>query len=152
MKINLKVKETVAANRAKEMMETLRDNEMNQIRAFYKEPKEFIKARDSLGFYWVTMPKDTQGQSLKAGCSLKINYTGYYLNGRFLEKSPKNFELIYGTPDQLLKGLNSVLRRIKLGQNAKIILPSRLAFGEFGSSNGTVPPYTPLLYEIEIHK
>jgi FKBP-type peptidyl-prolyl cis-trans isomerase len=58
---------------------------------------------------------------------------------------------VYGTPDQVLKGINYVIPRLKVGQSAKIILPSRLAFGEKGSSNGTVPPFTPLLYEITLN-
>ena len=46
--------------------------------------------------------------------------------------------------------IHYVIKRLKKGQNAKIILPSRLAFGENGSSNGTIAPYTPLIYEIKI--
>lgn len=87
---------------------------------------------------------------LKPGDLIAIAYQGEYLTGRFLEKSPEKFEFTVGTPDQLLKGLNYVITRLKLGENAKIILPSRLAFGENGSSNGMVPPYTPLVYELEI--
>jgi FKBP-type peptidyl-prolyl cis-trans isomerase len=42
------------------------------------------------------------------------------------------------------------LASLKNGQTAEILLPSRLAFGEIGSSNGFVPPYTPLIYEVKI--
>jgi len=39
---------------------------------------------------------------------------------------------------------------MKKGEKSKIILPSYLGFGEQGSSDGKIPPYTPLLYEIEL--
>ncbi|MGZ3885263.1 MAG: FKBP-type peptidyl-prolyl cis-trans isomerase [Bacteroidia bacterium] len=39
---------------------------------------------------------------------------------------------------------------MKKGDFVKIILSSWLAFGETGSSNGTIPPFTPLLYEIKL--
>ena len=42
------------------------------------------------------------------------------------------------------------LYKLKKGEKAKIILPSQLAFGDQGSSNGVIPPYTPLVYQIEI--
>jgi FKBP-type peptidyl-prolyl cis-trans isomerase len=67
-----------------------------------------------------------------------------------LEKSPANFEFTYGSPEQVLKGLNYVIGKLKFSQSVKIILPSRLAFGENGSSNGVVPPYTPLIYEVKV--
>jgi FKBP-type peptidyl-prolyl cis-trans isomerase len=39
---------------------------------------------------------------------------------------------------------------LKKGQNAKILLPSRLSFGENGSSNKKVARNTPLVYELKI--
>ena len=125
-------------------------NEIRQIHKFYTTEAEANAAMDPLGFYWVERPEAGKGSQIQPGNGVSIAYEGCFLNGRFLEKSGKDFELIYGTPDQLLKGLNYVIRSLKLGQNAKIILPSRLAFGENGSSNGIVPPFTPLLYKIKI--
>ena len=79
-----------------------------------------------------------------------VDYEGCFLNGRVFEKSRTDFELIYGIPDQMVKGLNYVMGQLNEGQTAKIILPSALAFGENGSSNGTVPPYTPVLYNLKL--
>jgi FKBP-type peptidyl-prolyl cis-trans isomerase len=59
-------------------------------------------------------------------------------------------EFTYGTPDQLIKGLNIVIGTLKKGEFVKIIVPSRLAFGEKGSSNGSIQPYTPLVYNLKI--
>ena len=38
------------------------------------------------------------------------------------------------------------------GEKALVILPSDLAFGETGSSTGIIPPFTSLLFEVELKK
>ena len=41
------------------------------------------------------------------------------------------------------------------GEKALFIMPSELAFGENGSSTGIIPPFTSLIFEVElvaIHK
>ena len=102
---------------------------------------------DEYGILWLEgEPADT---TLATGTKIRCNWVGTYLNGRPLE-TQQQFEWQVGTPDQILKGLSLVLRRMLPGHHAKIILPSSLAFGTDGSSNGTVPPYTPLIYSIDI--
>jgi len=79
-------------------------------------------------------------------------YKGYFLDGTLIDYTPNNwaFEFVLGQEGQLIDGLQLALYKLKKGEKAKIILPSPLAFGEKGSSNGAVPPYTPLVYQIEI--
>jgi FKBP-type peptidyl-prolyl cis-trans isomerase len=69
-----------------------------------------------------------------------------------VDSSPQNFQINYGTPDQLIRGLNYAICKLKIGRFSKIILPSHLAFGENGSSNGSIPPFTPMLYKISVSK
>lgn len=150
VKINFKIKQVFSKADFVKIKDNLQKKEIQQIEGFYGSVRDFEMAADPQGFYWIEKPKGQDDAVAKAGDLVTISYKAHYLNGRFLEKSGNNFEFIYGTPDQVLKGLNYVIGRLKLGENAKIILPSRLAFGENGSSNGTVPPYTPLVYEIEL--
>lgn len=124
--------------------------EEQQIKKYFGTKAEMEAGLDPLGFYWIYHEEGAGKNLVKPGDMVTLAYKGEYLNGRFLEKSGSNFEFIYGTPDQLLTGLNYVIGRLKLGETAKIILPSRLAFGESGSSNGTVPPFTPLVYEVKL--
>lgn len=89
-------------------------------------------------------------EKVSVGKKIKIAYQGSFLDGKLVEKREQTLEFIYGTPDQLVKGLNIVIGTLKKGETTKIIVPSRLAFGELGSSNGSIPPYTPLVYKIKI--
>ena len=52
----------------------------------------------------------------------------------------------------MIDGLKTALKGMKEGENLKIILPSRHAFGEEGSLAGIVPPYTAVIYDVNIIK
>ncbi len=150
VKVNLKIKKVLSKEDFVKISHDLLKKEEQQIVRFFGTRAEKEAALDPLGFYWVYREGGEGNRLPQPGDLVTVAYKGEYINGRFLEKSGVDFEFIYGTPDQLLKGLNYVIARLKLGENSKIILPSRLAFGENGSSNGTVPPYTPLVYEIKL--
>lgn len=150
VKVNFCIKRTLSKEEFIRIKHDLLAKEDAQIKHYFGTRAEMEAAQDPLGFYWIDRNEGTGDQTPDEGDQVAISYQGEYLTGRFLEKSPEKFEFIVGTPDQLLKGLNYVISRLKLAGNAKIILPSQLAFGENGSSNGMVPPFTPLVYKIEI--
>jgi len=151
VKVYFKIRSVLSESEFARIRQNLEDMEMQRIETYYGSRQQVLHARDSLGFYWVDRPQEEGQEFVAPGDVVNITCQGYFLNGRLLEKSPQNFDVVYGAPDQVLKGINYVIQRLKVGQNAKIILPSRLAFGEKGSSNGTVPPFTALVYEIKIN-
>jgi FKBP-type peptidyl-prolyl cis-trans isomerase len=150
VKVYFKIKKVLSPDEYKDVAQNIINNEAGEIEAFFGSAEKMKAARDSMGFYWVQKPAHNNGKDILKGDAVALNYEGSFLNGRKIDISPKNFVLNYGTPDQLIKGLNYVIGRLKIGQISKIILPSQLAFGENGSSNGSIPPYTPMLYEISI--
>ncbi len=85
---------------------------------------------------------------------LLINYRGCFLNGRYFDSSYESqpFEYIVGAEEQLIKGLEIGIRRMHEGEKTKFIIPSHLAFGSSGSSTGIVPPFTTVVYEVELLK
>lgn len=115
--------------------------EKNNITGYYK---------DSLNVYWLSGKPDLSAINQLKGKTITMSYKGYLLNGKQFDESPPNWQVNTSTPDQMLRGLNYVIKFLNTGQNTKIILPSYLAFGELGAGN-IIPPYTPLLYEININ-
>jgi FKBP-type peptidyl-prolyl cis-trans isomerase FkpA len=101
---------------------------------------------------YIQFVKHTSDSAVKKGAKVSLKYKGYYLDGRLVDYTPegKSFEIIYGEKDQILQGLQYGISLMKKGESAKFILPSHLAFGEEGNSNGSIPPHSPLLYEVEI--
>jgi len=150
VKINYKVTRILSAETLENMAINLRKEELQQIETYFASPSQLEQAKDTLEFYWIDRPEPSSLPLIYYGDLVTFSYQGSFLDGRFFEKSTTDFEFIYGTPDQILNGLNIVIGKLKFGQTAKILLSSRLAFGAAGSSNGMVPPYTPLIYELKI--
>lgn len=94
----------------------------------------------------------TKGDTIGEGSRIKVLFKGSFLDGRAadISSASKPFEFTMGQEGQVIEGLRRAFCHLKEGEKAKIILPSRLAFGSTGSSDGSIAPYTPLLYEVEI--
>lgn len=153
VKIYFKVTRVYRPDEFENVAKGLNQTEMQLIEAFYGSAKLFENARDEMGFFWVERPDSLEKlEKVKLGDLITLSYEGSFLNGRVVDLSPPGFQFTYGTPDQVLKGLNYVIGRLKIGQTSKIILPSQLAFGQNGSSNGSIPPFTPMMYKITISK
>jgi len=50
---------------------------------------------------------------------------------------------------QVIKGWDEGLQKLKHGDKAIILIPSRLAYGARGAG-GSIPPNAPLVFEVEI--
>jgi FKBP-type peptidyl-prolyl cis-trans isomerase len=96
--------------------------------------------------------KEGSGDSVKAGKTVSIAYKGYFLDGyQFDGTTPgQPLEFPYGKEMQVIEGLHLAIGRMKAGDKSKIIIPSHFAYGEKGSSTGIVPPFTTVIYEVEI--
>lgn len=117
--------------------------------------KQYLAAENKVekinGIYYVKL-KETSNQVVRRGDLINILYTGSFVNGVVFDTtfSKEPFELVYGTPNQVIDGLEKVLKVLKNGEKAKIIIPSQFAFGEKGSSTGIIPPYSTVIYNLEI--
>ncbi len=157
VKFSIKILRIISPDQYERISDSLRVNSIgrenyertqinNYVTENLKEGIEFSKD----AFMQIT--QSTAGDSVKKGCKISLLYKGYYLDGRLADFTPDNrpFEFIIGQEGQIIDGLRLALYHLKKGEKAKIILPSRLAFGNRGSSNGSIAPFTPLLYEVEV--
>ncbi|MEK6616479.1 MAG: FKBP-type peptidyl-prolyl cis-trans isomerase [Bacteroidota bacterium] len=105
------------------------------------------------GMYYMKLREGT-GISPDSGTMALINYCGCFLNGRCFDSSYESqpFEYMVGQQEQLIKGLEIGVRKMSEGEKAKFIIPSHLAFGSSGSSTGIVPPFTTVIYEVDLIK
>ena len=106
------------------------------------------------GMYYIPIRQGT-GSCATRGDVLKINYKGCFLNGKQFESTydrGQPLEFTLGEQGQVIKGMESAISLMNEGEKAKFIIPSQLAYGETGSSTGIIPPYTTLVYEIELVK
>lgn len=102
-----------------------------------------------------------QGHGAKpvAGDSLYVNYTGMYLSGQpYITTSAKiakqagmdHYDMLHIKAGSgiAFPGLEEALLLFNRGTKARLIIPSKIAYGIYAHQG--IEPYTPLLFDIEI--
>ncbi|QKG79788.1 FKBP-type peptidyl-prolyl cis-trans isomerase [Tenuifilum thalassicum] len=110
-----------------------------------------VKPTES-GLYII--PKNhSKGPIVEVGDTVTIHYEGRFLNGKFFDSTRKRgeaFQFVYGQKWQVIPGLEEAIGRMREGEKAMLIVPSHLAFGQQGNSNGIIPAFTSVIFNLEI--
>ncbi len=104
------------------------------------------------GIFYLNIRKGT-GKKVEPGDTVTVNYEGRFLNGKFFDSTVRRkqpFQFVYGTEWQVIEGLEEAIGMMSEGEKSLFILPSELGFGTAGSSNQYIPPFTSLIFEVEI--
>jgi FKBP-type peptidyl-prolyl cis-trans isomerase FkpA len=120
---------------------------------YMKEQQISIKPTAS-GLYFLSL-KHGYGIRVHRGDTVLVDYEGRFLDGKFFDstiKRKESFQFVYGTEWQVIKGIEEAIGMMHEGEKALVIIPSGLAFGEEGSTTGIIPPYTSLVFEIELRR
>ncbi len=134
-------------------IEDFGDYEKMVLKNFIDEQKINVKPTKS-GLYFLKI-KDGVGKKVKKGDLVTINYEGRFLNGKFFDSTKKRnqpLDFVYGTEWQVIPGINEAIGMMRQGEKAVVIIPSSLAFGDNGSTTGIIPPFTSVIYEIDLLK
>lgn len=137
--------------RYKEMVED-RDIEEQRKLQLYLDTNDVQFTPLGNGMFYLPL-KQGVGELAERGSQLRINYKGYFLNGKLFESTYERglpLEFIFGEQGQVIKGFETAISLMNEGSKAKFIIPSQLAYGDSGSSTGIIPPYTTVVYEIEL--
>lgn len=121
------------------------------LQQFLSEEKLPVQPSAS-GLFHLMITEGT-GKKIELGDTITINYEGRFLNGKFFDSTIRRkqpFQFVFGTEWQVIKGLEEAIGMMHEGEKSLFILPSELAFGTEGSSTGIVPPFTSLIFEVEI--
>ncbi len=133
--------------------EELNYPEAELIRRFLKEENLDIRPT-TRGSYYFRM-REGYGDRVRRGRHITIQYEGRFLNGKYFDSTKKRNEpldFIYGDEFMVIKGIDEALEGMREGEKALLVLPSDQAFGPGGSAGGIVPPWTALVYEVEVLK
>ncbi len=90
---------------------------------------------------------------VEIGDTVVIHYEGRFLNGDFFDSTIEReqpFEFVYGTEWQVIIGIEKALKQMREGEKSLFVFPSNYAFGYKGSSTGLIPPFTSVVFEIEL--
>ncbi len=125
------------------------EQEMNLLKNYIELTNTTVKPTAS-GLYYIEKKKGT-GKPAEIGKTLMVHYTGTTIDGKIFDTSltrgkPLSFVLGKG---QVIKGWDEGLQFMLEGGEARLIIPSNLAYGKEGYSN-LILPYSTLVFEIEL--
>lgn len=109
------------------------------------------------------------GEKPKVGQNVKVNYAGYFTDGKLFDTSYKDVAIAYEIFDQerdnqsgysafstvcgpdarLIAGFKEGLQELKVGDKALLYIPAHLGYGAQGAG-GVIPPNTDLVFEVEL--
>jgi len=114
-----------------------------------KELTNSMDETDSGLFYKIT--QEGSGDYPPKGRNVSVHYRGTLLDGTVFDSSyqrnePIRFQLGQG---KVIKGWDEGIALLKKGSAAKLVIPSKLAYGSQGAG-GVIPPNATLIFEVEL--
>ncbi len=103
------------------------------------------------GLTYVVTQRGT-GRQPKAGETVAVHYTGTLTSGVKFDSSrdrgqPIEFPLGQG---RVIKGWDEGIAQLHVGDQAILIIPPQLGYGERGAGNGVIPPNATLIFIVEL--
>ena len=102
---------------------------------------------DSIFFLETTKGK---GKMVKEGDSIEVTYKGTFLDGGVFDPGSQPLKMVYSKSMSLIKGWVNILGEMNEGEKVKVLIPSAMGYGPMG--RGSIPPYTPLVFELQVVK
>jgi peptidylprolyl isomerase len=95
--------------------------------------------------------KRGDGDAIKSGDNVIVNYTGLLTNGAMFDSSvtrnePFSFPVGLG---MVIKGWDEGLQNLRIGDHATLIIPPEIGYGANGAG-GVIPPNATLIFIIEV--
>ena len=130
--------------------ERLLMNESLQIDQYVKDNDITVEPTQT-GLYIIPLEKG-EGNMAKWGDKVSVHYTLHNLKGELVESSydygePMSFIIGQG---EMIPAIEDALLTMAPGAKVKMLSPSSQAFGEIEIDAALLPPYSPLLIELEL--
>jgi len=95
--------------------------------------------------------QDGTGKQATKGDMVSVHYKGQLLDGTVFDssykrKEPIDFKIGVG---QVIAGWDEGIQLLKIGDKARMVIPSNLAYGSRGAG-GVIPPDAPLIFDVEL--
>jgi|GEM_PF-2761494 len=124
-----------------------REFELETIDVYVKNHQyAFQKNSEMLYSFFIAKGK---GKTPQFDDLITISYQGSLLSGDIINHFT-TLEYVYGTQWQVIEGIDKMLKTMVEGDRVLCIIPSEFAWGQKGSTNQLIPPFTPILFDLEL--
>lgn len=120
-------------------------SEDDKIDRYIKKKGLVLTEKTTSGLRFIRTNAKTTNDSLKTGDNVSVKYNGMFLNETSFDSG--TFGVVIGS-NSAIAGFTEGISKLRKGEKAKIILPSSIGYGSSG--NSAIPPYTPLIFDVEI--
>ena len=138
---SFRVFEGSRAKREAEAKKRLQE-EMDKIAAGYDETPSGLRYK---------ILQEGNGKKAEKGTMVSVHYKGQLLDGQVFDssyqrKQPIDFTIGIG---QVISGWDEGIQLLKVGDKARFVIPSNLAYGSAGAG-GVIPPDATLIFDVEL--
>ena len=128
--------------------ERLREEREAQEKALDKLAAGFEKTKSGLRYQFI---QRGEGRTAEKGKTVSVHYKGQLVDGTVFDSSykrnsPIDFALGIG---QVIPGWDEGIQLLSVGDKARFVIPSDLAYGERGAG-GVIPPNATLIFDVEL--
>lgn len=154
----VRVGENATKYNAVEAFRTFEGSRLKRAEAAKKAQEELLESvsagynQTNSGLRYKILQKGTGAQAQK-GKTVSVHYKGMLLDGStfdssYSRKEPIEFTLGIG---QVIAGWDEGIQLLKVGDKARFVIPSDLAYGSRGAG-GVIPPDATLIFDVELMK
>jgi uncharacterized membrane protein YkoI len=101
------------------------------------------------GLQWIVMQEGTGASPKGPDSMVKVNYSGYLVDGRMFDSSTKAGKPVEFRLNRVIKGWTQGVQAMKVGEKRKLVIPYAMAYGEQGRPP-TIPPKATLIFDVEL--
>jgi hypothetical protein len=100
------------------------------------------------GLYYVPVVTNAAGAQAMAKKTATVKYAGKFIDGRVFDSGTFSFVLGATPRLQVIPGFDEGITLMRVGEKAKLLIPSKLAYGPSG--NGPIAANTVIRFDVEL--
>ncbi len=125
------------------------EHEKNLLEQFLADNDIDVSPTQS-GLYYIEQERG-EGNIPGDNRSVTIHFKGYLLDGRLIDESTQANPVVLNTSaTDIIPGFIEGLRLMRKGGKARFIIPWNIGYGADGSLDGIIPPYSTLIFDVEL--
>lgn len=145
--------ESTYIQKIEEQKEFLELKELKDVGEIVKEWNIKYDSVIELNGSYLVLEEALDTSKIRYSSIVHLNYTASFINGVTFYSTYKNGfpdEFQVGKEGQMVEGLSDAVSSMYYNQKARVIVPSYRGFGSEGSPGKIIPPFTPIIYDVEV--